>query len=141
MYRHDTDRIGLTPCLCPVLRLIVCTLIEGPTRHQKKSSQSHTTPPSAPSPARHDEQGLLVNYSDNERAETPSLHSNTGRERRGGKRKSKTGANVTRQRTALFGFDLFGRPPPFQLPDDDDVPLFHRHRSGNSSTPTTTLTT
>ena len=78
-----------------------------------------------------------------------SLHSNPGRGRRGGgKRKSKLGANGKPRRIALFGFDLFGRPP-IQLPDDDaeddedEALLFrrHRHRSGSGSTPTTTLTT
>ncbi|EDR01268.1 uncharacterized protein LACBIDRAFT_333476 [Laccaria bicolor S238N-H82] len=84
---------------------------------------------------------IIVDPSDNERAETPSLPSNPGRERRGGKRKSKTGANVTRRRITLFGFDLFGRPPPIQLPDDnDDAPLFRRHSSGGRSTPTATYT-
>jgi hypothetical protein len=99
--------------------------------------------------ARPDElQALLADSSDNERAETFSLHSNPGRGRRGGKRKSKSGRNGKPRRITLFGFDLFGRPP-IQLPDDDaeddEVLLFRRHRSGSGSgsapTPTTTLTT
>lgn len=98
----------------------------------------HQPHPTAPV----DEKGLIVDSSDNERAETPSLHLNPGRgRRRGGKRKSKMGASGKHRRITLFGFDLFGRPP-IQLPDDDadaDVaPLFRRHSSG---TPTTTLTT
>ena len=91
-------------------------------------------------------QGLQADSSD---GETLSLHSNPGRgRRRGGKRKSKSGANGKPRRITLFGFDLFGRPP-IQLPDDDaeddedEALLFrrHRHRSGSGSTPTTTLTT
>ncbi|EDR01269.1 uncharacterized protein LACBIDRAFT_333478 [Laccaria bicolor S238N-H82] len=98
--------------------------------------------------ARPDElQGLLADSSDNERAETLSLHLNPGRGSRGGRRKRKSKSSNTNgkpRRITLFGFDLFGRPPPIQLPpDDDDAPLFHRHRSssGGGSTPTTTLTT
>ena len=75
------------------------------------------------------------------------MHSNPGRgRRRGGKRKSRSGANGKPRRITLFEFDLFGRPP-IQLPDDDadDAPWFRRHRhrssSGSASTPPTTLTT
>ncbi|EDR01322.1 uncharacterized protein LACBIDRAFT_333347 [Laccaria bicolor S238N-H82] len=102
--------------------------------------------------ARPDElQGLLADSSDNERAETLSLHSNPGRGGRRRKRRSKanTNGNGKPRRITLFGFDLFGRPPPIQLPPDDDAgdddaPLFRRHHSsssGGGSTPTTTLTT
>ena len=78
------------------------------------------------------------------------MHSNPGRgRRRGGKRKSKSGAHGKPRRITLFGFDLFGRPP-IQLPDDDaeddedEALLFRRHchrsGSGSASTPPTTLT-
>ena len=131
------------PCLRPVSS---SDSLNTNRRHTSTSSGEERPEPYNPAVnriprARPDElQGLLADSSD---GETLSLHSNPGRgRRRGGKRKSRSGANGKPRRITLFGFDLFGRPP-IQLPDDDeeDAPLFRRHRSGSGSTPTTTLTT
>ncbi|KAI8971303.1 hypothetical protein BD414DRAFT_426400 [Trametes punicea] len=76
-----------------------------------------------PPRARPDElEGLLADASDD--AETLSLHSNIGSDRRGrggrrhkDKKKRRGGAQ---KRIRMFGFDLFGRPPAIQLPESDD---------------------
>ena len=142
----DTAQIALGSCM-PCLRPVSSSdSLNTNRRHTSTSSTDERPEPYNPAVnriprARPDElQGLLAGSSD---GETLSLRSNPGGgRRRGGKRKSKSGANGKPRRITLFGFDLFGRPP-IQLPDDDidDAPLFRRHRSGSGSTPTTTLTT
>ncbi|KAI0777801.1 hypothetical protein BD413DRAFT_610099 [Trametes elegans] len=76
-----------------------------------------------PPRARPDElEGLLADASDD--AETLSLHSNPGRNRRrrGAKdrrKKTKRAAGAPKH-IRVFGFDLFGRAPAIQLPPSDD---------------------
>ncbi|KAI0366068.1 hypothetical protein BV20DRAFT_972260 [Pilatotrama ljubarskyi] len=76
-----------------------------------------------PPRARPDElEGLLADASDD--AETLSLHSNIGSDRRRtgkgrGKGKKKRWADGAPKHIRVFGYDLFGRPPAIQLPESD----------------------
>ncbi|EDR01222.1 uncharacterized protein LACBIDRAFT_312338 [Laccaria bicolor S238N-H82] len=148
----NTAQITLGSCM-PCLHPVFSSDSLQNTPNTNRRSNSTSGEPESYNPAvnripraRPDElQGLLVDSSDNERAETLSLHLNPGRGGRR-KRKSKSTANGSGKprRITLFGFDFFGRPPPIQLPDDDDAddaPLFCPHRRSSGSTPTTTLTT
>ncbi|KAI0646690.1 hypothetical protein C8Q79DRAFT_685347 [Trametes meyenii] len=76
-----------------------------------------------PPRARPDElEGLLADASDD--AETLSLHSNIGSDRRlaktKGKGKKKRHRDGAPKHIRVFGYDLFGRPPAIQLPESDN---------------------
>ncbi|KAI0634687.1 hypothetical protein C8Q77DRAFT_647020 [Trametes polyzona] len=75
-----------------------------------------------PPRARPDElEGLLADASDD--AETLSLHSNIGSDRRRkgkGKGKHKKRRGGPPKHIRVFGYDLFGRAPAIQLPESDD---------------------
>lgn len=82
--------------------------------------------------ARPDElRGLLADTETDIEAETLSLHSNLGRERR----KKRTKKHNNPRRITLFGYNLFGRP--IQLPEEDGA-LYHR--GDGSLTPSTSNT-
>ena len=88
-------------------------------RHQGlNGALAHVVIP--PPRARPDElEGLLADASDD--AETLSLHSNIGSDRRrGGKHKKKRPRRSAPKHIRVFGFDLFGRSPAIQLPESDD---------------------
>ncbi|KAI0327640.1 hypothetical protein GY45DRAFT_1327417 [Cubamyces sp. BRFM 1775] len=89
------------------------------SRHQGlNGALAHVVIP--PPRARPDElEGLLADASDD--AETLSLHSNIGSDRRrGGKHKKKRPQRSAPKHIRVFGYDLFGRPPAIQLPESDD---------------------
>ncbi|PCH44651.1 hypothetical protein WOLCODRAFT_139124 [Wolfiporia cocos MD-104 SS10] len=80
---------------------------------RSRNPLSHTAPPPR---ARPDElEGLLAD-SDSADAETLSLHSNIGDERRRRRRKR------THKGIRIFGIDLFGRPPIHLDSDDEQEP-------------------
>ncbi|EMD34627.1 hypothetical protein CERSUDRAFT_116801 [Gelatoporia subvermispora B] len=83
-----------------------------------------------PPRARSDElEGLLVD-TDSADAETLSLHSNLGDERRRRRRRK------PRKGVRFFGFDLFGRQP-IELPESDEEDGRRTHRSRTLSTSST----
>ncbi|KAI0824936.1 hypothetical protein BC628DRAFT_1321592 [Trametes gibbosa] len=93
----------------------------GNGEHPRRALIAHGIIP--PPRARPDElEGLLADASDD--AETLSLHSNIGNDRRRGKgkgkSKSKKWRNGAPKHIRVFGYDLFGRPPAIHLPETDD---------------------
>ena len=92
-------------------------------KHSDSDSEDAQTPPRPRNPAfahavpppraRPDElEGLLADASDD--ADALSLHTNPG-ERRARKKRREQPKHIR-----VFGFDLFGRAPPIQLPESDD---------------------
>ncbi|KAI1784658.1 hypothetical protein LXA43DRAFT_196745 [Ganoderma leucocontextum] len=80
------------------------------TPRPRNPAFAHAIPPPR---ARPDElEGLLADASDD--ADALSLHTNPGERRVRKKRRKQP------KRIRVFGFDLFGRPPPIQLPESDD---------------------
>lgn len=93
---------------------------------RQRNGLSFVVPPPR---ARPDElEGLLAD-SDSPDAETLSLHSNIGDERRRKKRRK------PRKGITLFGYNLFGKPP-IHLPDSDDEDTASSRRSRTISTST-----
>ncbi|OCH84779.1 hypothetical protein OBBRIDRAFT_821763 [Obba rivulosa] len=94
-----------------------------------RTALHHTAPPPR---ARPDElEGLLADADD---AETLSLHSNLGDDRRRRRRRA------PRRGVRFFGFDLFGRPPihlPESDDEDEDADRRRAHRSRTVSTSST----
>ncbi|KAI0360299.1 hypothetical protein OH77DRAFT_1418175 [Trametes cingulata] len=90
--------------------------------HGLNGALAHVVIP--PPRARPDElEGLLADASDD--AETLSLHSNIGGDRRrkgkgkGKAKKKRWGRDGAPKHIRVFGYDLFGRPPAIQLPESD----------------------
>ncbi|KAM5541889.1 hypothetical protein V8D89_004618 [Ganoderma adspersum] len=87
-------------------------------RPSRNPAFAHAIPPPR---ARPDElEGLLADASDD--TDALSLHTNPGERRTRKKRRKKQQPKHIR----VFGFDLFGRPPPIQLPESDDEDSSHR---------------
>ena len=86
-------------------------------RPPRNPAFAHAIPPPR---ARPDElEGLLADASDD--ADALSLHTNPGERRTRKKRRKKQPKHIR-----VFGFDLFGRRPPIQLPESDDEDSGHR---------------
>jgi len=127
----DTVKITFGSCM-PCLQ---------PTAEEESASEDHNPAINRIPRARPDElQGLLADPDTDGEAETMSLHSNPGRGQRNRnkkKRKSKKSSDNPR-RITLFGYDLFGRPPPVHLPNDSEDAFYSRR---SSLTPSAIVTT
>lgn len=121
----DSLQAAVSSCLC-------CFQSSDPERdpaQDNDSSRNALISTMPPPRARPDElEGLLAD-SDSADAETLSLHSNLGDERRRRKRRR------PRKGIKLFGFDLFGRPP-IHLPESDDEDYGHGRRTRTISSST-----
>lgn len=118
----DSFQAAFSSCL-PCLKTDVPSDTEDNGEAPGRSAHRHALLASGiipPSRARPDElEGLLADASDD--AETLSLHSNIGSDRRrkgkGSRKKWRRGAP---KQIRVFGYDLFGRPPAIQLPESDN---------------------
>ncbi|KAF8156603.1 hypothetical protein B0H34DRAFT_709874 [Crassisporium funariophilum] len=124
----DTVQIAFSsciPCLKPASR--------EEADQSDFESQQHNPAINRIRRARPDElQGLLADNETDIDAETLSLHSNPGRERRN-KKKKRSKKNLDKpHRITLFGYDLFGKPS-IHLAENDNDALYSRENG--SATP------